>query len=769
MCQMNRQLDFFSRARCSFHLFGERGFEFLRDRPLQADLVLPTSSFTILDRFVPLFVERGSDRLQVTISAPQKIRPRTTQTVTVTVQGGKNAAVTLAAVDEGILQLKNYKTPDPYGFFYARKALGTETFDFFKALLPEPGAPGGSSTGGSDAELGRRLNPLSVQRVKPVAFWSGIRHTNGAGEVQVQLEVPDFNGEIRLMAVAYTGDRFGSAEQPMTASDPYVVTPALPRFLSPGDSIAVAVTAHNTTASAAALRFDLSGVGSIRVVSRPGPLTVPAGQEAYVLAGLRVEERPGKATVTLKTTTPDGALESSTDLPVRPASPYVVDAQTGIVEAGTPVTVQVPDVYMKEGRKGYITVSPFPVANFAGRLKDLLGYPHGCLEQIVSKAFPQLYLRDIAAVLAPQGQAGAAQAALGGSPSYNVNEALSVAASLQTPDGSFLYWPGGSFSNAWTTVYATHFLVEARKAGYTVPDGMYRQALGAVQAVARGRKTADYAFWQEGRTVVRRIAEKATVYALYVLTLAGSPDRAVMDFYRGDRNLLTGDTRAMLAAACALAGDRRGFTELMPAAFAAEEPVRKTGDDFDSPVRANAIILNMLLDTDLNNMNIPRYMDYLSRRYAADRWFSTQDDAFTLLAFGKAARMAAAAKLSGTVRAGGRDYAYRGGTQRFDADPFGSPVTLSLQGEGRAYYAVVAEGIRTDGGVRQEDRNLQVRREFLEERRSGAATWRAMHGLAFEAGRLGRRTGSKSKGKFKSQTQAPTEPETRESLEKIRP
>ena len=496
--------------------------------------------------FAPIMVEKKINKLTVAIEAPAKIRPRTKQTVTVNVSGENNVALTLAAVDEGILQMKNYKTPDPYSYFYARKALETETFDFFKHLIQEPSKRSASSSGGSDAELERRVNPLSAQRVKPVALWSGIKHTDGSGKVQVTFDVPDFNGEVRLMVFAYKGDRFGAASQPMTVADPVVVTPALPRFLSPGDSISMAITAHNTTAAPVSLRFDVQTTGGILLAARPAGLEVKANQEAYTLAGLRVGRQLGKATVNVKTATPEGEIESLTELPVRPASPFMSDAIVGSIEGGGTARHDVPDVFFKEGRRAYITISPFPVANFAGRLKNLVGYPYGCIEQITSKAFPQIYLRDIAALLAPSAIAN-------GSPTYFVNEAISILGTMQTPDGGFMYWPGGGGpAYPWATVYATHFLTEARKAGYAVPDGLMKPALNAVAAIARERKTVDYAFYTEGKTTVRRIADKSTIYALYVLAIAGVPDRSIMDFYRGDKALLTGDTRIMLAASYAL-------------------------------------------------------------------------------------------------------------------------------------------------------------------------------------------------------------------------
>jgi hypothetical protein len=187
-----------------------------------------------------------------------------------------------------------------------------------------------------------------------------------------------------------------------------------------------------------------------------------------------------------------------------------------------------------------------------------------------------------------------------------------------------------------------------------------------------------------------------------------------MDFYRGEKGLLTTDTKYLLAGAYALAGDRAVYGEILPPQFLIEDAVRESGWNFDSPIRANALMLNILLETDLNNPNIPRLMEYLSTHYHSGWWYSTQDDAFTLLAFGKAARMATATKVEGNVSVGGKEYAYKGGNQRIDIEPFGKKVTISMRGEGRIYYSLVTEGIRSDGAVKLEDKNLQVRRELLD-------------------------------------------------------
>ena len=663
--------------------------------------------------FEPLMVEKPANRLDIAISAPERMRPKTKQKITLTIAKGSSAFATLAAVDEGICQIKNYKTPDPYGYFYAKKALQTETFDFFRDLIPELSSKrNSSSTGGSETEqMEKRVNPLGVQRFKPVALWSGILQANSDGKVEVTLDVPEFSGELRLMALAYKGMRFGSAQRAMKVSDPVVVTPALPRFLSPNDAMTMHLTAFNTTDKPVTAQFEVLTEGGIAVNPVSSSLEIPANRERFVPVSLKSGDRIGKAVVRVRTKVLGEQLESITELPVRPISPFVTESIVGLAEAGKTVSHSLEDVFLPYGKRCYLSVSPFPVVNFGKQLKYLVGYPHGCLEQTTSKAFPQIYLRDIAIVLDPS-------IVERGSPTYFVNEAINKITSMQRDDGAFDYWPGGGYSNAWTTVYATHFLLEAKKAGYVVPEGTLKRALGAVSAIAHAKLTTEYYYYENNRTLMKVIADKSAIYALFVLAVANQSDVSLMNFYRTAKGLLTLDTQYLLAGAFALSGDRRSFTELLPVKYAEELADRTSGGCYDSPIRSSALILNVLIDTDPGNPNIPRYMEYLSKEYRNDYWYSTQDDAFTLLAFGKIVRMSGGAKLKGTVSLDGKSIAYGGGNKRFDIDPGVKKVSLSMTGEGRAYYAVITEGIRKDGHVRIEDKNMRVRREFFD--RNGA-------------------------------------------------
>jgi uncharacterized protein YfaS (alpha-2-macroglobulin family) len=665
--------------------------------------------------FAPLMVEKKSNRLDIVINAPEKMRPKRTQKVTVVVPDEENVFLTLAAVDEGVLQVKNFSTPNPYGYFYMRKALDVSTYDFFRDLIPEPVKRSGTSSnvgGDEEAELSLRASPFGVQRFKPLALWSGILRTGANGQAEVTLDVPEFSGELRLMAVAYKGRRYGSAQKAMKVADPVVITPGLPRFMSPNDMINMPITAFNTTDKKVSLTFAIQTEGPVTPLQSSATLEVGPNQERVVSVRLKSTEQVGKAVVRVTTEAFGEKLESVTEIPVRPISPFVTESIVGVVEGGKSVRHDLEDVFLPYGRRAHLVLSPFPVVNFAKQLKHLVGYPHGCIEQTTSKAFPQIYLRDIALLLDPS-------ILEHGSPTYFVNEAITKLGTMQMEDGNFAYWPGGNYSSPWSTVYATHFLVEAKKAGYTVPEALLKSALNALARIARSSATYDYVYTQNNKTAVKRIADKSVVYALYVLAAAGQPETNVMNFYRTARSLLATDTRYLLGGAFALSGDRKSYVDIIPGQFEVEEAVRTTGYCFDSPLRANALILNVLLETDPLNLNIARYMDYLSRSYEHTYWYSTQDNAFTLLAFGKAARLSKTGKMTGTVTIDGKQQPYDGGNKKYDIGSPGRTVAIELKGEGRVYYSLVMEGIRKDGKVRIEDKNLRVRREFFD--RNGSA------------------------------------------------
>ncbi|MFA6233492.1 MAG: alpha-2-macroglobulin family protein, partial [Bacteroidota bacterium] len=356
-----------------------------------------------------------------------------------------------------------------------------------------------------------------------------------------------------------------------------------------------------------------------------------------------------------------------------------------------------------------LTISPFRAIRFTKQLKKLVGYPHGCIEQTVSKAFPQLYLEEVLKLAAPEEYRMH-------NPTYFVNEAIRKVESMQLYDGSMAYWPGGSEHSWWGSAYAAHFLLEARNAQYRVSDQTAARLLRYLAKEAKKRETYDYVHYQgTGRTTELK-ARKEIIYSLYVLALAGKADLSTMNYYKGRPHLLTRDTRYLLAGAFALSGKWNSYHQMIPGMFQAELPARESGGSFDSELRANAMMLNVLLEVDPGSKQIPDMLRWIAGR--AEHMYSTQETAFVMLALGKAARRAASSDMTVAVMVDGKKRAgYDGKSVTVSEKELGSgAVTLKASGKGEIYYYWSAEGIRKTGNVVEADAGMQVRRAWYDYR-----------------------------------------------------
>ena len=658
--------------------------------------------FLVGHGFAPVKVSNKNNRLPVEIRAPERVKPRSTQTITVKTTPNKDIFVTLAAVDEGILQVKGFDTPDPYAHMYAKRRLAVESFDIYEYLLPEVLAT--SSPAGGD-ERGKRLNPIKSDRFKLLAKWSGIQRTNSSGEVKINIELPQYNGEVRLMAVAYEGARFGSAEKAMKVSDDVILMPALPRFLSLGDSLSLPVSVMNTTAKAGKVDVQLAVSGPLTIKgSKSQSVNIAANGSSNTAFVIQTTDAVGTGKITLTTTGMDQVKEEI-EIGVRPISPLIVESDGDEIKTGETKTIQLPAGYLQGTQATTLTVSPFPAVQFAKHLRYLVGYPHGCLEQTTSRLFPQLYFNELAALVAPESYQD-------GSVVYYIKEGIKKLEGMVRYDGSFSYWPGGDYYNWWSTVYATHFLIEAQKAGYAVDENVMKKALAFVARRAVDKETFEYSYYSNGAPQKVRVANKEVIYSLYVLALAGKPDEAMMNYYRARPDLLTGDARFMLAGAYALNKNYKAYNELLPSQYAPERAGRLSGGSFDSEARANALMLSVLLDVDPSSKLIPGMVNHLAKM--GDNIWSTQDRSWTFLALGKAAKRQANSNVSLEVSAGGKalkTFDARG--DKLKAEQLnGAQLTLKATGTGSTYYFWSTEGIRVRGVAKEEDANMQVRRSY---------------------------------------------------------
>ncbi|MBO9660467.1 MAG: hypothetical protein J7527_16720, partial [Chitinophagaceae bacterium] len=295
---------------------------------------------TVAHGFQNVSVEEKSREIPVTIDAQKSVRSKTHQKIKVKAAPG--SYVTLSAVDNGVLQVSDFKTPDPYNYFYQQKALQVSAYDLYPLLFAEVRARASSTGGDGELSMDRRVNPMPAKRIKVVSYWSGIRKADGSGNAEFEIDIPQFSGEIRLMAVSYKGQRFGSGENTMTVADPIVVSTALPRFLSPGDTVNVPVTLSNTTDKSTSVSASIKVEGGIKVVGNATE-SIPVSAKSEGRASFRIVADPviGIGKVKILGSGAGEKFEDETEISIRPASTLQKRTGSGVIAGGSSQTVNV--------------------------------------------------------------------------------------------------------------------------------------------------------------------------------------------------------------------------------------------------------------------------------------------------------------------------------------------------------------------------------------------------------------------------------------------
>ena len=651
---------------------------------------------------VPISVDRMANKIPPQIAAPDQMRPN--GDLTVSVKTAPGAVVTVAAVDEGILQLIAQKTPDPFEFFYRKLALGVTSYDTFSLLLPEvkPAPPGG----GEGEQMGQFVRTEGIRRVEPVAFWSGPVVADASGLATATFKVPEFQGALRLMAVTIDGDRFGSSSKLTRVRDPIVLLTTLPRILSFGETLQVPVTARNDTGKAGKITLALTAEGPVTVV-KPATQTVeiPVGREKTVYFTVKTGSASGNVRFLVTAAGNGQKSRSTTNVGIRPDLPEATSEEAGgIARATMGIPMKDPGSYRPEALTRTLRLSSVPLVQFSGKLEHLLHYPYGCLEQTTSSAFPLVYIADIAKALDPtlfdpkKGR---------GDPADMVQAGLRRIATMQLGNGGFSLWPGSETVHPWGTVYATHFLVEARKAGHPVEAQLHRGALDYVAGQVKAKGTYGYEELQR------------TVYGLYVLARAGRADLGTMDFLREKHSKdLKAETRALLAGAYAAAGNPRAVQDLLANLGEVEQRERQTGSNFNSTIRNRALLLLALLDAAPNSPRIPQLVDRLARDAREYPDWTTQEESFSLLALGQFfQRQAKFPPYSGTVFVGNKKLGTFSNTKTaiFSGIRGTEPVRLQMDKgytEGAAFFSLLTRGVPTDQAFKPVKAGLEIERAF---------------------------------------------------------
>jgi len=593
-------------------------------------VALPVPRRAIGVAYVP--VDIGARTLEVIAGEGlRNVRPRTTVNIPVQVRnapGGERVRVAIAMVDEGILNITRYESPNPVDYFFGRRALGVDVRDDYGRLLnPNLGAPatarqGGDSLGGEG---------LTVVPTRTVALVSDIVEVRG-GRATIPVEIPDFNGTLRLMAVAWSESAVGQDAEQIVVRDPVVAELILPRFLAPGDEAQGTLNIDNVEGPNGAYTVTVSGSPAAQIQAQARRFTLNRNQRQTTLIPI-VGGPLGVGTISLRLEGPQGfaPIERTYDIQSRAPFLPITITTTEPLAAGASWRAP-PDALAAFQPSAHALIS---FSNLAGLdpapiLDELYRYPYGCTEQLTSVAMPLLYYDVLASEANRQRDPRITR---------RLQDVVTQILDRQGPDGAFGLWHAGDgYASPWLGAYATDFLLRAQRAGYAVPRQPMQQAYAALRRVARlndfGNVGYDFSVyrWPGSNDTEQLLRSRAAAYALYVLAKAGEADIGQLRYYHDTHlnNEPSPLARAQIGAALAHMGDRARSRN----AFRQAERAlgyRNTGDWYQSPLRDLAGVLALAAEageTDLVN----RLRQRLERDAPdADR-LMTQEQAQFLLA-----------------------------------------------------------------------------------------------------------------------------------------
>ncbi|WP_395458219.1 MG2 domain-containing protein [Azospirillum melinis] len=554
--------------------------------------------------------------MTVALDAPQVMRPRSRLEVGVKVaaaDGGKieDTYVTLAAVDEGILRLTDFASPQPEKHYFGKRRLGLDIRDDYGRLIdPLDGPYGAMRQGGDSSGAGLPVVPFTV-----VSLFHGPVKVGADGTARIGFDVPDFNGELRLMAVAYSRGRVGSAAGPVTVRDPLVADAILPRFLAPGDDSRVTLSLHNVEAAAGTYEVAVTAQDAVAVEG--GTLSVPLakGERKTLVVPLKgVAAGIGHVAVAVKG--PENlALNHDYGITVRPARSVETQFVTRQIAPGESVRFDGAELatYLPGTTSWSASFTTAPPFDVAGILRALDRYPFGCLEQTVSRALPLLVVRDVELALGKDRKPDDGLEA-------RVQQAISRTLDKQRFDGAFGLWGANDEADGWLTAYAAEFLVRAKQKGEAVPDKPLTDALNWL------RQRAIASASEPNELAVR-------AYALHTLALAGvslpGPARYLHD--TALEKLPTPLAKGQLGAALARMGDQERAASAFDSAvghLAREE----WHVDYGSTVRDSAALVALMTEVNMAGTRIPALIDRLPASATAANRTNTQEKAWSVLA-----------------------------------------------------------------------------------------------------------------------------------------
>ncbi|MBN1343280.1 MAG: alpha-2-macroglobulin family protein [Phycisphaerae bacterium] len=659
-----------------------------------------------------LLTDHRDRKLPLTIAAPDKAEPG--QEIAITVQTdmpsdpNRPGCLHLWAVDEGILLTTSYPTPDPIRHFFGPRRASVLSADLFAELMPDHKRPADMTRigagGWDDQPDALRRNPVPTRRADPAVVWQTVSEIKPDGIAYAKMTMPDLTGQMRLMAVAVEGDRFGAAQRALTLTAPLLVETSWPRFAAPGDEFQVPVKVFNSTDAPMTVKLDLRLDGPLECTPPESfkGITVEPGKPLTAWIPVKAKDL-GPVSACLEafgTSTGSGSpvAKAKAHLTVRPASTLHTESKLIKLEAGKSITIEPSDDFLPGSTETSIRLAKIPTIHLQPSLQELLDYPYGCAEQTTSQLYVVLNAPDLLKSDSPDDVRVRNVADM-------VNAGIARLWSMQTRSGGLGYWPGATSADEWATVYAAGFLAQAKQKGYQVDPQFVKDLLTYVEKLLR--RSGDE------KTDVNTRAEICRVLAAF-----DRPQQGWMARLSEQADQLDIAGRAHLAMAWMAIGRKDRAKAVLKDDSLSQTIATTTGGRLTSQVRQEGVLLDAMLELDPTHPWVPALVERLEKARVNGKWHSTLENATALAALTRYQALAKNdAAFQGTVHVGNETTASFDHTKpRTIVVPTGKDdgIRIESSGKGNIYATLTTRGLRRQTSTAGYDRQLRVRRTWTD-------------------------------------------------------
>lgn len=635
---------------------------------------------------VPLMVETQS-KLNYEISAPDSILPNTEFEVKLSTKENIASTYTIAIVDEGLLDLSDFQSPNPHKYFYSKIAFGLKMFDTYDLII---GKTFGKvhkvlKVGGDEEFEGRQKNNEQAQRFKPVVLYNAPVKTDENGNATLKFKMPSYLGSVRVMVAGANAHRYGKAEKNIKVSAPVVMMPTIPRALKVGDTFSLPIELFPTTDSVKNVKVNVASQnGIIKFKTNSQSVKFKNKQPQTIIFEGKVENEVGIENILLSLSGDGASFKDSVEIDIKPINPYINISTNYVLQAGKKLEINAPQDFIKGSNKGFITLSPNPILNINHRVKWLMQYPYGCIEQTTSSVMPQLYLDKLSTFKGIDKKRII----------ENINAGISRIGGFVTPSGGFAYWQGESKPDEWGTHYAGHFLILAKDLGYYVPD-----------SILRG--------WVAYERNFVRSTSQSKAYSLFLLALAKEPEIPVMNaLYENGLKGLNVVDKWLLGAAYKLAGFEEQARKIVKDISIVPDSTKNFYEySYGSKLRDEAMVLqsHQIIYGKVNEA----LFNSVLRTLESDDWLSTQSTGYGLLSLINTQNGDINGTIQAKVSANGAnsDIKLSNDSAQIPLD-FGKAI---IESKSQAYANFSWEGIPMGDSLKPMAKKIRIERAFFDE------------------------------------------------------